>query len=70
MKNFIAIDLMIDGSRQDYLKMKKSELKLLSQALGETVARHDDLNTGQIKPFLKLMKKVDALLARWEEEVK
>lgn len=67
MKNFIEINLMIDGSRQDTIKLGRTELRRLSEALGQSVPNYD--GTDRL-PMLKLMHKIDKLLERFETEIK
>lgn len=66
-KNYLAIDLIINGSRQDYLELNKIELQRLSEALGQAVPNYDGIDK---VPFLRLMRKIDNLLDRWNEELK
>lgn len=64
-KQYIAMELMIDGSRQDYKEFSKAEFKRLSEALGQAVVNYDGEDR---KPFLALMKKIDRVLKIWEEQ--
>lgn len=67
IKSSLNIELLIDGSNQDSMELTKKELTLMSQALGQAVPNQDGSDN---KNFLRLMKKVDKLLNRWNEELK
>lgn len=66
MKHYVSLELMIDGSIQDTMTLSRAELRRLSEALGQAVPNYD--GTDRV-PMLKLMRKIDRLLSRFEAEV-
>jgi len=64
MKYFIRCEVIADGSIQDVDILSIKELHRISEALGTVVAYGGEDSV----PFLKLMRKVDKLLKRLEDE--
>lgn len=67
MKHYVSLELMIDGSIQDNMTLSRAELRRLFEALGQAVPNY---NGNDRMPMLKLMRKIDRLLSRFETELK